>query len=232
MKHTIRILLLTMTLVVLAGCSGKSTPDGDLTEPVIEMATLVVEDAPQEAVSTEEGITATKTLPPFCEDPQTMDFTEQFIRAIEEESGELLGYEITHRGGLNIRLEWWNTNVHFTKDAVVKLFEDDTFYDWGIADGSGEPVQGSFMDVVQPKLLDVVEGDDVIRCDTLDFGVASGPSAGLVEWPEDIPARHYIAIYRPAPADQDMDWRTWVLGFQYVDGTPYISYLVQYHWEI
>jgi hypothetical protein len=29
-----------------------------------------------------------------------------------------------------------------------------------------------------------------------------------------------------------MDWRTWVLGFEYVDGIPYISYLVQYHWEI
>ena len=175
---------------------------------------------------------ATKTPPPFCEDPRVQNFTEQFIWAIEEESGELLGYEITNRSGLNIRLEWWNTNVHFTKDEAVQLFENPTSYDWGIADGSGAPVQGSFMDVVQPKLLDVVEGDYVIRCDTLDFGVASGPSAGLVSWPDDIPARHYMAIYRPAPADQEMDWRTWVLGFEYIDGIPYISYLVQYHWEI
>jgi predicted small lipoprotein YifL len=232
MKKGYRWVVALLLVALLAGCSGKPTTIPESSEPVEEVPTLVIEEEPEEAAPTEEMVVESKTPPPFCEDQRVIEFAEGFIWAIQNEDAYRLGGTITNRGGLNIRLEWWNTNVHFTKDEVVKLFDDDTSYDWGIADGSGAPVQGSFMEVVQPKLLDVVEGEYVIGCDTLDFGVASGPSAGLVTWPDDVPARHYIAIYRPAPADQDMDWRTWVLGFEYLDGIPYISYLVQYHWEI
>ncbi|MDX9865806.1 MAG: hypothetical protein RBT34_13465 [Anaerolineaceae bacterium] len=216
-------------MALLAACSGKPEVAPNFSESTENTETVL--ESTETIVPTASPASPT-TVPPFCEDPQVMQVVDQFIQGVEAESGQKIGKTITESKGLNIRLEWWNTNVHFTKDEAVKLFEDDTSYDWGIADGSGAPVQGSFMDVVQAKLLDVVAGDYVIRCDTLDFGVASGPSAGLVEWPADIPAQHYIAIYRPAPADQELDWRTWVLGFEYVEGVPYISYLVQYHWEI
>lgn len=221
-----------IVFALVTGCSGKAGSRAEWPEPVEEIPTLGLEEPMEEAAAPTEEVLATRTPPPFCEDRRVQEFAERFVWAVQTEDGEWLGGAITNRGGLNIRLEWWNTNVHFSKDEATQLFNDETSYDWGIADGSGAPVKGSFMEIVQPKLLDVVEGEYVFRCDTLDFGVASGGSAGLVEWPEDIPARHYIAIYRPAPADQDLDWRTWVLGFEYIDGIPYISYLVQYHWEI
>ena len=145
MKRYVRIMLLVLILALLAGCLGRrQKPSQEPPAPVEAVPTQVVEEVPEEEEPTEEVITANKTPPPFCEDHRAMEFVEQFIWAIEEESGELLGYEITNRGGLNIRLEWWNKNVHFTKDEAAKLFEDDTVYDWGIADGQWGASAGDF----------------------------------------------------------------------------------------
>ena len=62
---------------------------------------------------------------------------------------------------------------------------------------AGRQCRGVSWMMVQPKLLDVVEGDYVIRCDTLDFGVASGPSAGLVRMAGRYPCP---ALHRHLPA--------------------------------
>jgi hypothetical protein len=43
---------------------------------------------------------------------------------------------------------------------------------------------------------------------------------------------NYEALYRAAPAGDEMNWRTWVVGFDYVGGVPYIASVVQYAWEI
>ncbi len=232
MKICCRWALALLIVGLLAGCSGKPAPVPESPQPMEKLPTLVIQEEPEKIAATESPVSPT-ARPPFCEDPQVMEFVDNFIWGVEAESGQLIGTMVTESKGLNVRLEWWNTTVHFSKAQIEQIYTEDTSHDWGIADGSGEPVQGTFMDVVQPKLRDVIDGEYVIRCDTLDFGVASGPSAGLVEWPEDIPARHYMVIYRPAPADQDMDWRSWVLGFEIKpDGFPYLTYLIQYHWEI
>jgi hypothetical protein len=232
MKKWHRCLIVLSLVALLAGCAGKSEPIAEPADPAEDVPTLIVAEEPNAITATESTASPT-ARPPFCEDPQVMEFVENFISGVEAESGQWIGTMVAESKGLNIRLEWWNTNVHVAKEQVDEIYDDDTVYDWGIADGSGAPVQGTFRDIMQPKLRDVMDGEYVIRCGTLDFGVASGPSAGLVDWPDDIPARHYIAIYRPAPADQDMDWRTWVLGFEFEpNGFPYLTYLVQYHWEI
>ncbi len=178
MKIWCRLVIALLMMGLLAGCSAKPAPVPELSEPMEILPTLVVEEEPEKIVATESSVSPT-ARPPFCEDPQVMEFVENFIWGVEAESGQLIGTMVTESKGLNVRLEWWNTTVHFSKEQIEQIYKEDTSYDWGIADGSGAPVQGTFMEVVQPKLLDVVEGEYVISCDTLEPGVASGPSAGL-----------------------------------------------------
>jgi len=148
MKKQYWWVVILLIIVLLAGCSGKRELVAAPAEPVSKMPTLV-EEEPKEAVTTQE-LMPTRTPPPFCEDPRVMAFVEVFIWAIENEDADSLGNTITNRGGLNIRLEWWNTNVYFSKEEAVQLFEDGTVHDWGIADGSGAPVQGTFVTISAP----------------------------------------------------------------------------------
>ncbi len=166
----------------------------------------------------------------FCRDPQVQALVEAFVQAVQAQDGAALADLVSPLHGLTIRHEWWNPEVTFRADEVGGLFSAEKAYDWGIQDGSGEALQGTFADVILPRLQDVAQGEFVTACNTLTNGEATGNTAGLVTWP--YPNLQYIALYRSAPADQEMDWRTWALGIVWWQGHPYLAALVQYHWEI
>ncbi len=70
-------------------------------------------------------------------------------------------------------------------------------------------------------------------CQSLERGTGTGPTTAVVEWPEELAGMPFIALYRaPGPQDNELDWRTWAVGFTVVDGVPKIRVLVQYFWEI
>ena len=91
------------------------------------------------------------------------------------------------------------------KDEVASLFESEESYSWGIADGSGDPIEGTFSEV----------------------------TAGLVQLPTSYEGTNYYSFFRPAGPDEfELDWGTWVMGVEFWLGQPYLSYMVHYEWEI
>ncbi|MEW6717906.1 MAG: hypothetical protein AB1345_10440 [Chloroflexota bacterium] len=169
----------------------------------------------------------------FCADPRLPALVDRFVAAIKNQDGGALARLISPVHGLTIRHEWWNPEVTVRGEgSLSNLFVSPVSYDWGLQDGSGLPIQGTFAEVVLPKLLNVVTADYTVHCNTLEVGVASGGSAGIVAWPFEYTNVNYVALYRAAPADVEMDWRTWAVGIEYVNGEPFIAFLVQFHWEI
>ncbi|GAB4526892.1 MAG: hypothetical protein Fur0018_12310 [Anaerolineales bacterium] len=166
----------------------------------------------------------------FCGNAQVQALVDSFVQAVRNEDGAALAALVSPVHGLTIRHEWWNPEVVFDAADVETLFSAQETYDWGIQDGSGDPLQGRFADVVLPRLQDVVQGEFSVVCDSLAAGEATGGTAGLVNWP--YPNLPFVALYRAAPADQELDWRTWALGIVWWQGRPYLAALVQYHWEI
>jgi len=83
---------------------------------------------------------------------------------------------------------------------------------------------GSFKDIIQPKLADVLNAPNMeTYCDNLTkVFPLSNP------WP--YPDYRYYNLYKPASA-AFFDFRTWLIGFEYVNGQPYISALVTIVWE-
>ncbi|GAB4499631.1 MAG: hypothetical protein OHK0052_14940 [Anaerolineales bacterium] len=169
----------------------------------------------------------------FCADPQVTALIGELAAALKARDGEALAALVSPLHGLNIRHEWWNPQITLTPDEVQDAFRTDApTLRWGTADGSGETIRGSFAEVIVPLLLDVLENDFSQHCNTLEFGVASGGSAGIVAFPGEYANLNYLALYRAAPPEQEFDWRTWAIGIEFVDGKPYLMLLVQYHWEI
>jgi len=191
-------------------------------------------------VDTPSGITGwvnahylTEVVPgdAFCRDPRTATLVNDFVTAIQTRNGEALAPLVSPTHGLTIRVSWWNPEVNFRGgNQFANIFVDPTIYEWGIQDGSGLPIQGSFSDEIVPWLDDVLDAEFNHYCNDLENG--SGGSAGFTLWPYAYQNINYVALYRVAAPGDELNWRTWVAGITYHQGQPYIAFLVQYHWEI
>jgi hypothetical protein len=169
----------------------------------------------------------------ICDDPGVGVLLDQFTNAVREKDGRMLSRLISPMHGLIIHHNLWNPPVEFEDPQVVSmLFTSTVDYDWGVSDGTGDALIGPFKMLVLPKIEDVLLQSHTRHCNTLERDIATGPTAGYVYWPYDYGSLDFIALYRPAPADQELDWRTWAVGIEYVDGKPYIAVLIQFHWEI
>lgn len=164
----------------------------------------------------------------FCGDAAVTELLDQLEEAIAEEDGKLL-LELVHPDrGLRLRLNWWNEEIRVEGDDIQTLFRAQKKYDWGTAEGSGEPVRGSFSEVIMPFLEQNLLGASEWGCDQGLFG----PTAGLTILPEGYEPVRFYSAHRPAPAEQELDWGTWIVGVERWEGRYYVSYLVHYRYEV
>ena len=89
----------------------------------------------------------------------------------------------------------------------------------------GIPDVGSFKDIIQPKLLEVFNAPNMeTYCDDLTkvFPLSQ-------PWP--YPDIRYYNLYKPATSDVVFDFRTWLVGFEYINNQPYLYAMVTIIWE-
>jgi hypothetical protein len=148
--------------------------------------------------------------------------------AIAAQDGRALAALVHPERGLRLRLNWWNNEVRVSGPGVQALFSGTTEYDWGTNQGSGEPITGTFAEVVLPPLQRDLLPATERACDEILFG----PTAGMAILPDGYQQVHFFSLHRPAPADVEFDWGTWVVGVERWQGAFYLSYLVHYRYEI
>jgi len=81
-----------------------------------------------------------------------------------------------------------------------------------------------------PLLRNVTAATPTRHCNQLEAGVSAGNTTAALDWPFEYANLNFMALYRAAVAGQEQDWRTWVVGIEYVNGAPYVTVLVQYRW--
>jgi hypothetical protein len=173
-------------------------------------------------------------VPPetFCLDQRVTRLVSEFTQAIQNRDGKAFAGLVSPLHGLAIRHEWWNPQVRIkSKEKLQAIFTSTENYDWGVQDGSGLPLNGSFRDIILPLLDDGLE-NSASFCNTLEQGFASGGTTGYTQWPFEYANINYVALYRPAKEGDDLNWRTWALGIEFYGDQVYLVTLVQYHWEI
>jgi hypothetical protein len=168
----------------------------------------------------------------FCNDARVPELLNELKNTIADRDGNKLLKLTSPLHGLAIKHESWNPTIIFqSEEAVKNIFLDQTAIAWGIQDGSGLALEGSFKNVILPY-LDEVFGDNTIHCNTLEQGLAAGGTTGFIQWPYEFSNFNYYSLYRSAPEGDDLNWRTWAVGVEYIENKPYLAVLVQYHWEI
>jgi hypothetical protein len=165
----------------------------------------------------------------FCRDERVPNMIAEFSRIILQTQKEDLSKLASPQHGLTVRLNWYGPDIHFTRENVEEGIISSEELFWGEMANSGLSVQGSFEEIIQPKLQDVFARDPRITCNTLQYG----STAGEAIYPSEFHHINYYSFFRPASEEgNEFDWRTWVVGIEYVHGEPYIALLIHYSSEL
>lgn len=165
----------------------------------------------------------------FCANPATQSIVSEVQAAVASSDSARLAALVHPTRGLWLRMNWWNEEVGLSSAEVNNFFTDPTVHDWGIQDGSGAPITGSVAEVAVPPLqADLNAAGAQIACNE----ILQGGTAGLVVTPPKYMGINYYSVHRPPATEDDFDWGTWVIGIEYYNGTPFLTYLVHYEWEI
>ena len=160
----------------------------------------------------------------FCADTRIAALIGQLKGSMNQSNGNMLSAITSPVHGVNVHLWAYGPGVNFTQATAANIFADTTPYNWG-GGPSGLPDTGTFNDLVKPKYLEVFNAANMeTYCDNLTkVFTLSRP------WPyENI---HYYNLYKPATPNIVFDFRTLLIGVEYINGQPYLYSIVTIVWE-
>ncbi len=163
----------------------------------------------------------------FCADTQVTTLLWTLGNALRTSDGELLSSLVSPAHGVDVYL-WRNGKViNFDQTAFNWVFISTWEHNWGAAPGSGLNEVGSFHVVVLPRLLEVYNANFSQTCN--DPGNAAVFSQE--PWPQEYANVNFYNLHKPGTPGVDLDWRTWLVGVEYVQGKPYLFALIHFQWE-
>jgi hypothetical protein len=154
-----------------------------------------------------------------------MAMIESFKSAILKSDGTLLSSLVSPQRGMDAAYFRDGTVITYRPEHAKFLFVTTYQVDWGTEPGSGAMKRGSFHEVILPELVKIFNQPYTLHCNELKHGGATYE----MQWPYQ---DEYYSIHFPGTqANGSMDWRTWVMGIEYVGGKPYVYALIQFFWE-
>ena len=164
----------------------------------------------------------------FCQESTVTTLLNDFETAVATQNNQTLSRLTNPARGLRVRLNWWNPEIRIEGDDLTSLFENRTIHDWGVEDGSGAAITGTFSEIVLPLLQTDVAAGSQFSCNEIQ----AAATAGLAQLPDGYQNVNFYSIHR-APSDAaGFDWGTWVVGVERWNGRYTISYLVHFAYEI
>jgi hypothetical protein len=164
----------------------------------------------------------------FCADTLVTSLLHNLEVAVSTSDGELLKSLVSPAHGLDVIYLRSGMVANYSAEEAGWAFQSTYPVDWGAGSGSGEPVIGTFPDIVLPALQDTFKNMTLI-CNEVKLGGASY----LAEWPKEFANINFYSLHNPGndPTLGGLDWHTWLVGVEYVDGKPYLFSLMHYQWE-
>lgn len=199
----------------LTVASATSAPDVPTSLPTVSL-----DDVPALLTSVPENFN-----PEFCLDTRAMQLLSDLQTSIRDRDGERLASLVSPSTGVGVRfIRAGNVITYF--DNIKFIFETTYQADWGLGAGSGEPVKGSFQDIVLPSLDLVFESNSAVTCNELKVGGATY----VPEWP--YTGMDFYSIHFPGTDEfGGLNWETWAVGMVREEGKPMLAALVHYVWE-
>ncbi|GEM_PF-3540852 len=174
------------------------------------------------------NLTEARTADQACSDPRLFSTLDDFLQAGKAGDPLALRRTVSPWRGLAIRLDAGGGEVHLAPESLGDLYPEASRIDWLARPEAGAGASGSFTrDVVEPlaaavKALPPVCGE-----------LPAGESAVTPEWPSEYANLNFVAFHAPAdPTGSEFIWNTWVVGFDYAGGVPYVAVILRYQAEI
>jgi len=173
--------------------------------------------------------TAAATVPPaFCQDARVGVLLDSFSSALSSSNGELLASLISPVNGLDLQFIRTGRVVNYDREHARFVFDSTFQVEWGLGYGSGEPVIGSFQQIVLPSLQTVFTSAAQRVCNQVKVGGATYE----VAWPSEYSTINFYSVHFPGTSDfGGLDWQTWLTGVEIVGGQPYLRVLLHLEWE-
>ncbi|MDD5370261.1 MAG: hypothetical protein PHQ40_14355 [Anaerolineaceae bacterium] len=164
----------------------------------------------------------------FSTDNQVTQLIDAFTAALNQKDGKQLASLISPLHGLRLQYLRGGTIAIYDQAKASWVFDSSYQTNWGLHPGSGLPVKASFSQEVLPALLDVLNSKETkVTYENISTGGTTYDAA----WPKEYANINFLSLYRPGPASQEQNWRTWLIGIEYSEGKPYLFALNQLIWE-
>jgi hypothetical protein len=162
----------------------------------------------------------------FCADGRVTSLIDQLKQATTLSNGGLLGSLVNPKHGFHLNY-WASSNtIDYSSATASSIFTDPQVLDWGSGGGSGIVDTGTFAQIVQPQLVDVLNSAFQLSCDALSYGQSYTDVLSYTDT-----NIHYYSVGKPPTPGVDFDWKVWLVRIEYVNGQPYLFGAVHYVWE-
>ena len=150
----------------------------------------------------------------FCTDARITALIEQLKGSINQSNGDMFASLIGAKNGVAINF-WRDVSpINYTNVTARSIFSDTTVYNWGTGPAAGSTgTSGTFAQVVQPDMVDVFNSNYQLGCDNPSYAAMFSNAWSYTNI-------HFYSITKPPTST--FDWKVWLVGFEYVDGVPYL----------
>lgn len=225
--NTRTLLIFLVALFLFAGCASPATPaplPATLT-PTLFISTPTSSLATPGGITPPPGGTAAPNPSTICNDAQVTALIESFKKAVLNSDGSLLSLLVSPSRGMDVARFRDGNVITYRPEHAKFLFETTYQVDWGTEPGSGATSRGSFHEVIVPELVKVFSQPYSLHCNELKHGGATYE----LQWPYQ---GEFYSVYFPgSEANASLDWYTWAMGIEYVNGKPYVYALIPFFWE-
>jgi photosystem II stability/assembly factor-like uncharacterized protein len=164
----------------------------------------------------------------FVTDSRPIVLVEKLKQAMSNSDGNLFASLVSPKRGVQILYHgtWGSNMVIYMPEQARDAFTSTDVINWGMEGASGMNAVGTFAEKVQPKLQDVLNSAYELH--------PNDPNRAYMyvePWPGGYQNLNYFAVLKPPTPGIELDWRIWLVGFEYVDGVPYIMTMLHYVWE-
>ena len=172
-------------------------------------------------------LTEAVPLGTFCADGRIQSLLASLKKAYNESDGTLYSSLISPRHGLSLTYLHTGRTANYNPEEAKFVFASSYVVNWGMHPASGMDILGTFHETVLPYLTEVLNTPYTMTCN------APGPGATnyTMVWPESYENIRYMALYKAGTPGIEMDWRVWLIGFEYIDSKPYLFSMIHFFWE-
>jgi photosystem II stability/assembly factor-like uncharacterized protein len=162
----------------------------------------------------------------FCSDTRIPLLLDRMKQAFNTSDGKLFASLVSPIHGLDVRLWHYTTPINYSTTGAADAFTSTTVQNWGAGPSTIDTI-GTFASVIQPKMQDVVNAPAYATyCNIPKFA-----SLFAEPWPGIYTNLNYYSLIKPGTPGIDFDYRQWMVGIEYVRGTPYLAAFIHIVWE-